>query len=229
MGLYNTAWIYCIENIYTHKKYIGYTRNCFGDRFDNHLNQLRHNIHKSTEMQNDYNIYGEDSFVFSVIENIDKNTSNPEEFYDKEKYYISLYNTVENGYNTSTGGRGGATGIPLSDEHIQKIAEINRKRLTNSHLSEETRKKISQSNTGKIMSEEAKEKIRQANTGKTRTKEQKMAQSKRVPNKRISDELAHYIKQLIAEDVKPKDISAQTGVSISIINDIKRGRSYKFA
>lgn len=173
MGLYNTTGIYCIENIYTHKKYIGYTRNCFGDRFDNHLNQLRHNIHKSTEMQNDYNIYGEDSFVFSIIENIDKNTSNPEEFYEKEKYYISLYDTVENGYNTSTGGRGGATGIPLSDEHIRKIAEINRKRLTNSHLSEETRKKISQSNTGKIMSEEAKEKIRQANTGKTRTTEQK--------------------------------------------------------
>ena len=229
MGLYNTVGIYCIENIYTHKKYIGYTRNCFGDRFDNHLNQLRHNIHKSIAMQNDYNTYGEDTFVFSIIEIIDKNTSSPEEFYDKEKYYISLYNTVENGYNTSTGGRGGATGIPLSEEHVQKLSEINRKRLTGSHLSEEIRKKISQSNTGKIMSDEAKEKISKANTGKTRTMKQKIEQSKRVPNKRISDELAHYIKQLIAENMKPKDISVKTGVSVSIINDIKRGRSYKFA
>ena len=41
MSYYKKCGIYCIENTVNHRKYIGYTMNCFGDRFDNHMYMLK--------------------------------------------------------------------------------------------------------------------------------------------------------------------------------------------
>jgi hypothetical protein len=53
----------------------------------------------------------------------------------------------------------------------------------NRKLSDETKEKISQANTGQTRPQEVKDKIRQANTGKTKSEETK---------KKISDALKDY-------------------------------------
>ena len=112
-------------------------------------------------------------------------------------------------------------------ELVDKLSKINRERLYGTHLSDEIKKKISESNTGKKMSDEAKMKISKRNTGKIKTLEQKLYLSN-IAKKKITNEQAKEIKNMINSGLGPSQIHSITGISISIINDIKRGKSYKF-
>lgn len=59
--------IYKIENIINNKIYIGSTKKSFKIRFNAHKNLLRRNKHENPILQNSWNKYGEDNFVFSVL------------------------------------------------------------------------------------------------------------------------------------------------------------------
>lgn len=63
--------------------YVGSTKN-FRKRKNVHLNQLRHNKHHNRFLQNCYNKYGEDSLVFSIIEEIDDQSI----LLEREQYHI---------------------------------------------------------------------------------------------------------------------------------------------
>lgn len=225
MGLYNTNGIYCIKNIFNNRVYIGCTFNCFGDRIDNHFYLLKNNKHHSKRFQEDYNIYGKDGFEVIILEYADPSIDKSY-YYNKEIYYINIYNSIKEGYNISSGGKDGYSGVVRPQNLIDKISKINKDRLSGTHLSDETKMKISKSNTGKKMSNESKEKISKGNSGKIRTLEQKIHLSN-VANKKITDKQAKEIKDMIKSGLGPSEIHNITGVSISIINDIKRGRSYK--
>ena len=226
MSIYSKTGIYCIENSVNHKKYIGCTMNCFRDRIDNHFYKLRNGKHQSKAFQEDYNKYGESVFEFYILEEIDKDIHDKDYFFQKEEYFINKYDTTNTGYNLSVGGTCGMNGLRLPDEVYKKVGEINRQRLTGTHLSDEIKEKISKSNKGKKMSEEAKQKISKGNTGKIRTVEMRKRQSE-LSNRKLTDEQAIIIKELIRQNIMPSKISEITGVSVSIINDIKRGRTYK--
>lgn len=225
MGLYNTNGIYCIKNIFNNRMYIGCTFNCFGDRIDNHFYLLKNHKHHSEKFQKDYDIYGRNGFEVVILEyaspSVDKSY-----YYDKEIYYINIYNSIIDGYNISSGGEGGYSGVDRPQELIDKISKINKDRLRGTHLSDEVKRKISKSNTGKKMSDEAKVKISKGNSGKTRTLKQKLHLSS-VAKKMITNEQAKEIKDMISSGLGPSEIHNITGISISIINDIKRGKSYK--
>lgn len=226
MSYYKKCGIYCIENTVNNRKYIVYTMNCFGDRFDNHMYMLKNGKHHSKLFQEDFNIYGESSFKYIIIEEIDKDTHDIEYFCKKEKYYIELYNSVSDGYNVSTGGKAGYSGVKRPPEISQMVGEINRKRLTGTHLSDNIKRKISEGNKGKVMSKESKEKISKGNKNKVRTLEQRIHQSK-VAKRKLTDEQAREIKDLLNKQNSVSEISEITGVSKSVINDIKRGKTYK--
>lgn len=66
----NCAGIYKITCSGNNKFYIGSTK-CFRKRFKEHRNDLRHNRHHSPYLQNSYNRYGLDSFIFEIIEVIE--------------------------------------------------------------------------------------------------------------------------------------------------------------
>lgn len=93
--------------------------------------------------------YGFDSFDFVVLEEVESNSI--EELHsllcEKEKYYISLYDTFYNGYNLTEGG-GGTAGL---------FAELNP--FYKRKHTEETKKKISKAHKGKKLSQQHKEKI----------------------------------------------------------------------
>ena len=62
--------------------------------------------------------YGIDNFVWEVLEQVE-NTSLDE----KEIYYISLYNSFENGYNQTPGGSSGGGGRVLSPTQVKEIQD----------------------------------------------------------------------------------------------------------
>lgn len=146
--------IYKISNLINDKVYIGQTIESLSKRWKRHT-------WTSTKKRNAMAItnaiikYGEENFI---IEKIDDATS-LEELNNKEEYYISTYNSLSpNGYNLQTGGGNRR----LSDETKLKISISN----TGRHVSEETRKKLSESHKGWIPSEITRQKWRDAFGGK---------------------------------------------------------------
>lgn len=59
--------IYCIENVTNHKTYIGSSKNIY-QRLLKHFALLRHNKHQNPHLQSAWNKYGEDSFIWYILE-----------------------------------------------------------------------------------------------------------------------------------------------------------------
>lgn len=157
------GYVYSITNISNGKQYIGSTVN-YEKRERAHLNGLRGSYHDNRLLQQDFDTYGEDSFVFEII----CKTESEEERFQIEANLIQQLKTFEfdNGYNLSTDGRG---------KYI---------------LTEETREKMRQNSVGKnnpfygqrhteevksILSEKAKQRTGSKNHfyGKNHTEESK--------------------------------------------------------
>ena len=158
--------IYCIENMINSKKYIGQSVNIYS-RWAQHKNELNDNKHSNDYLQKSWNKYGSDNFNFYVIEfcDIDK-------LDEREIYYINFYKTLDRdkGYNLMSGGTFGRkystesrikmsqslnrhrvtskTRIKISKNHVDINGENNP--MYGKHHTEETRRKVSEANKGKI-------------------------------------------------------------------------------
>ena len=91
--------IYCIENINNHKKYIGKTTAEVSKRWTEHVkNSL--NIGGIKKQLVHEAMFGHwDEFTFSIIEEVQN-----EKIGEREKYYISFFETDKYGYNLKSGG-----------------------------------------------------------------------------------------------------------------------------
>lgn len=125
--------IYCIENTITSKKYIGQAIN-IRKRWQDHKSELRNDKHPNIHLQRAWNLYGEESFNFSVIDICEDSELNA-----KEIYWINYYDTYKNGYNRTLGGEG-TRGFKLSEERRAQIS----KDLTGRPVKEQTRKLMSE-------------------------------------------------------------------------------------
>ena len=63
--------IYKIINIINEKTYVGSTISKFNRRWNCHKCQLRNHNHGNKYLQNAWNKYGEDKFIFEIIEEIE--------------------------------------------------------------------------------------------------------------------------------------------------------------
>lgn len=92
--------IYCIENTVNKKKYIGLSRDIYR-RWLEHRSELNRGVHINQYLQSAWNIYGENTFEFYIVELCELNSLS-----DRERYYINAYNTLshQNGYNLTAGG-----------------------------------------------------------------------------------------------------------------------------
>lgn len=108
--------IYKITNIKNNKIYIGLSKN-IRSRFNEHKSCLRNNIHKNQHLQNSWNCYGEDNFIFEIIEECNENELNEKEIYYIQKYQSYMQNI---GYNNALGGN---RNIP-TPEALQKQIDV---------------------------------------------------------------------------------------------------------
>lgn len=86
--------IYAIQCKVNGKYRIGHASD-IPKRWSQYLSELRGNYSSITEMQNDYDLYGEDAFLFSVLERCPKYL-----YKEKENYYIIKFDAINFGYNT---------------------------------------------------------------------------------------------------------------------------------
>lgn len=132
--------IYCIRNLINGKVYIGKSIN-IRQRIYNHIGGLRR---KDPKRENRYFInawwkYGSKNFEYFIIEIIDKNLPNFENFIkERELYWITQYNSIDRkfGYNLR---RDSSTNIIVLEETREKCRIRNNKR----YQKQEERDKVS--------------------------------------------------------------------------------------
>lgn len=166
--------IYLVINKINNKIYVGQTVGSFQDRYKGDIAKNTHNDH----LRNAINKYGIDNFY--IVEEY-KVAYSQEELDYLEDWYITIYDTMNPsmGYNKKGGGSHGRH----SEESKQKISESMKGKfmgelnpmfgkkgelhpMFGKTLSEEHKKKISESNKGKTHSEETRRKISESMKGK---------------------------------------------------------------
>lgn len=169
------GYIYVIQNKITQRIYIGQTSEQIVEkRWNSHIKELKRNVHGNDFLQNSWNKYGEESFIFFVIQKISED--NYDELIKKlnclEIIYISIFKAKynENGFNIRDGGQNSK----LDEITKRKISEKKKGKMH----TEETKKKISYALKGennpfynKNHTTITRNKISKSNIGKTRTNE----------------------------------------------------------
>jgi predicted GIY-YIG superfamily endonuclease len=139
--------IYRITNQANNKIYIGSAYN-LSNRFSTHKYSLKNNKHKNPHLQNAWNLYGEQQFIFEILEIVEDKTK----ILEREQYYLDFYNPYDNkiGYNIAKKAENTA-GIKASSETRKKQSESAKKRK-HYKWTEEQKKRRSEQQKGKIKS-----------------------------------------------------------------------------
>lgn len=120
-----TYKIYCITNMQTHEHYIGVT----SQENLNRRIQKGKGYSKDSKLGKAIKLYNWKNFYVDVLDE----TDDKDEAGIKEAYYIGLFNSINCGYNTQTGGFKGYTfqGKPqkeykFSKEHRDKLSKAHK-------------------------------------------------------------------------------------------------------
>jgi len=156
------AVIYRITNMANGKFYIG-SAESFARREWQHKYDLKRNTHKNPRLQAAWNKYGEEMFVFEIIEEVAPDRS----AFDIENTYLHKVVGQDDCYNVNTDAIGMRTGIKLTDETKQRIS-VNRK---GKHGGEKHYR------YGQAVSEEVRQKIGDAQRGKPKAPGRKVSEA----------------------------------------------------
>lgn len=237
--------IYAIINKYNGKYYIGMSSK-LNKRETFHFWSLKNNRHVNRHLQRAFNLYGEESFVFEVLE-----YCKVKELKEKEVHYINFFDAMNNGYNLTLGGEG-TLGYQFTDEQKLKIGKSNtgkkrteeqkvlmsevskknwlKKGYKENHIKRMTGNKI---NVGRVLSQKRKDEISRQHTGRI-TKEE----TKELLRERFKGEGSMSVK-LTERDVIDIRIRVLNGemqtivakdypmITKQTVNDIHRGRRWK--
>jgi group I intron endonuclease len=175
--------IFCLAN---QRVYIGQSKNVKA-RLGGHQSSLKSNKHNNDYLQKAYNKYGVDMFVFRPCE-YPEDTS-IENLTLREQYWIEQFDAMNprRGFNMMEAGPAGSPG----EETRKKMSEAQKGRVH----TEETRQRISKGNKGLRRSEETKEKISEARTGIEFSEETKARMSEARKGKVASEETRRKISE----------------------------------
>lgn len=156
----SVSGVYCILSLCNSKIYIGSSKNIY-KRIRDHFYLLKNYKHYNTYLNMSFLKYGKSNFCFSVIEEcgIDK-------LIDREQFYIDDFKCTDKniGYNIAVS----ANNTIVSEETRRKISEslIGKPgRRLGFKVSESTKEKLRVIFTGKVCSEETKIKISESLKG----------------------------------------------------------------
>lgn len=134
------------------------------DRWKNGKGYITKKVeYKSTKFADAIIEYGWRNFHHDIIEYIEAETEQElkQKIDEREKYWVAYYDSYNNGYNSTKGGKGGkgnVKGCKFSEEQKRKISES----LKGYKHTEETRRKMSEGHKGLKRSEETKRKMRES-------------------------------------------------------------------
>ena len=119
--------VYKITNQVNGKIYVGSSNN-INNRWNQHKKALNNKSHGNLYLQNAWNKYGANNFVFEIIEEC-----SPEMQFEREQFYLNALNPFDgNGYNIVRQ----ISKEYMSDHYrVQKCARCNNEYRTFSHLS----------------------------------------------------------------------------------------------
>lgn len=186
------AVIYRITNMINNKYYIG-SAESFARREWQHKYKLKRGEHTNPHLQASWNKYGEDAFVFEILEEVPEGKT----AFDVENKYLHVHVGLPECYNVNTDAIGMRTGIPMSKKTKTLISAKVQQAVAEGRggcfiPSEETRRKMSEANKGNsgpkghIRTEEHRRNLSIANTGnqnwlgKKHSEESKLKMSKQV-------------------------------------------------
>lgn len=110
--------IYSITNKINNKRYIGQSID-IETRIKRHFRELRKGIHHCHHLQRAFNKYGEENFETEILLACNDNHGLDE----KEKEYIEKYDSYNNGYNLTMGGKGDC-GLIVTDEFRARMSAL---------------------------------------------------------------------------------------------------------
>jgi group I intron endonuclease len=205
--------VYKITNIINNQCYIGSSKT-IKRRWYEHKRQLRKNQHHSKVLQRAFNKYGENNFVFEILE-----LCEPDELLIIEQKYFDLikpeyiilktagrfdgYKHTEETKQILREKRKEQINLPCSEETKKKISDANKNRK----FSNEHKDKLSKSHKGKQLTEEHKNKIKQSITTESMREKQKLSVESRKINKKPLTEK------------RRKEISENNSVCVVAIDD----------
>lgn len=162
------SFLYCLENLFDGKKYVGYTcRPSIDSRINEHFKCAKRGA--DSHLYKAIRKYGKENFKWYVIYEGD-------DALEKEDGFIKLmgdYNMAEGGGKPPQHGKKTMLGKHHTSETKKRLSESNKGRKH----TEYTKLLISMSNKGKPKSAEHKEKLRQSLTGKKACNSTKQKQS----------------------------------------------------
>lgn len=192
-------YIYKITNSVNGKVYIGQTVNAKA-RWSRHKSNAKYfSKNRNEHLTNAMIKYGVDNFTFEVIDQIDTLEQADRLEIDLIKQY-DLTNP-EFGYNKSPGGQGKR---PMSEETRKKLSASLKGRkspMKGKHLSNETKKKISNANIGNQyrvgarVSDDTKRMLSEINTGKSQSQETCEKRSQSMLGKNAGEKNGMYGKR----------------------------------
>ena len=100
LGWSSRGGIYQINCSKTKKTYLGSTGNII-KRLKQHYKQLKINTHPNTEMQTDFNLYGEQAFTVTFIKLVHQNYSRKQLYLDEQEYLDVVKSFEVRYYNKS--------------------------------------------------------------------------------------------------------------------------------
>lgn len=194
------AVIYKIINLTNAKFYVGSTVKV-KERFRTHRRKLRAGKHHCPKLQNAWNKYGEESFIFKVILVVE----DPKELHCAEQQLLDEHHGSTHCYNHARYTDHSNRGVAHSKKHRAAISDALKAHYAeNAHPalgrthSEESKALMSTNRAGKEVSVETREKIRQVRLG-TRASDATRAKLSaiRKGKERSADHIAKYNKPIV--------------------------------
>lgn len=151
--------VYMIVNTVSGKRYVGSTCRKFLQRHKEHVYELSKNEHPCIHLQRAWNKYGQDRFIFNIIEILDAN--NPALILEREQIWLDDAIKTKSHYNTLPTAGSSANRIVSKETRLKiSLAGIGRPQ------SKETRAKRGASLLGHTISEEARRKSSRTQKGR---------------------------------------------------------------
>ena len=171
--------IYKIENKIDGKIYVGQTQRTLEERMKEHLKKSC-TVYGNSYIDRAIKKYGIEIFSVEIVEECET----LDELNEREIFWIKFYNCKKpNGYNLTDGGEG-TSGHIVTEETRKKISESH-KGKNGRICSKETKAKISMANKGRIVSPEVRAILSAKHKGKKLSDSTKAKMAKSKKNKRI--------------------------------------------